>query len=220
MWCQWVKAYLLKGRSFWTVRTPCDPSWVWRKILSLRHLIYPHIKFKIGNGDNVFLWYDNWHPLGSLWHRFGPRILYDTNLPDSTKVSSIVSNSSWKWPISNSWEIKEWISSTPLSLLPSFGSSDTPFWNLAADGNFSIQSAWDCWRDKGPKVTWSKLIWGPPSIPRGCCFFVLARAFCGYSVQVLLFGATVAGDYRNGEQVVGFCFVLCIAVLGPGVCLL
>ncbi|XP_028105919.1 uncharacterized protein LOC114304975 [Camellia sinensis] len=110
-----------------------------RKILSLRNLIYPHIKFKIGNGENVFLWYDNWHPLGSLWHKFGPRILYDTNLPDSTKVSSIVSNGSWKWPISNSWEIKEWISSTPLSFLPSLGSSDTPFWNLAADGDFSIQ---------------------------------------------------------------------------------
>ncbi|KAL7238210.1 hypothetical protein ACSBR2_004331 [Camellia fascicularis] len=145
MWCQWVKSYLLKGRSFWSVKIPSDPSWVWRKILSLRHLIYPLIKFKIGNGENVFLWHDNWHPLGSLWRRFGPRILYDTNLPDSTK---------------------EWISSTPSSLLPSPGSFDTPVWSLTANGTFSIQLAWDCWRDKGPKVSWSKLIWGPPLIPR------------------------------------------------------
>ncbi|XP_028073921.1 uncharacterized protein LOC114276326 [Camellia sinensis] len=56
MWCQWVRSYLLKGRSFWSVKIPSDPSWVWRKILSLRHLIYPLIKFKIGNGENVFLW--------------------------------------------------------------------------------------------------------------------------------------------------------------------
>ena len=138
MWCQWVKSYLLKGWSFWSVKTPSDPSWVWRKILSLRNLFYPLIKFKIGNGENVFLWHDNWHPLGSLWHRFGPRILYDTNLLDSTKVRSIVSYSSRKWPISNSWEIKEWISSTPSSLLPSPGSSDTPVWSLTADGTFSI----------------------------------------------------------------------------------
>ncbi|XP_028067833.1 uncharacterized protein LOC114270499 [Camellia sinensis] len=192
MWCQWVKAYLLKGRSFWAVRTPSDPSWVWRKILSLRHLIYPHIKFKIGNGENVFLWYDNWHPLGSLWHRFGPRILYDTNLPDSTKVSSIVSNGSCKWPISNSWEIKEWISSTPLSFLPSFGSSDTPFWNLAADGDFSIQSAWDCWRDKGPKVTW---IWGGilaksksnwPSLPWLETVDFAVRSISGTSLKMVI----------------------------------
>ncbi|XP_028080203.1 uncharacterized protein LOC114281810 [Camellia sinensis] len=125
MWCQWVKSYLLKGRSFWSVKTPSDPSW-----------------------------------------RFGPRILYDTNLPDSSKVSSIVSNCSWKWPVSNSWEIKEWISSTPSSLLPSPGSSNTPVWSLTADGTFSIQSVWDWWREKGPKVPWSKLIWGPPLIPR------------------------------------------------------
>ena len=45
---------------------------------------------------------------------------------------------------------------------------------MAADGNFSIQSAWECWRDKGPKVTWSKLIWGPPSITRVCFIAWLA----------------------------------------------
>ncbi|KAL7197308.1 hypothetical protein ACSBR2_019904 [Camellia fascicularis] len=31
---------------------------------------------------------------------------------------------------------------------------------------FSIHSTWDCWRDKGPKVSWSNFIWGSPSIPR------------------------------------------------------
>ncbi|KAL7175567.1 hypothetical protein ACSBR2_029213 [Camellia fascicularis] len=57
---------------------PSDPSWVWRKILSLRPVIYPLILHKIGNGGDVFLWFDNWHPLGSLWARFGARVVYDT----------------------------------------------------------------------------------------------------------------------------------------------
>lgn len=34
------------------------------------------------------------------------------------------------------------------------------------DGNFTIHSTWDCWRDKGTKVPWANLVWGPPSIPR------------------------------------------------------
>ncbi|XP_028106175.1 uncharacterized protein LOC114305299, partial [Camellia sinensis] len=144
---------------------PTDPSWVWRKLLSLRNLTFPLIKFKIGNGENVFLWFDNWHPLCSLWHRYGQRILYDTNFLDSSKVSSIISNGSWMWPIPNTWEINEWISSTPPTLNPS-NSLDTPFWSLNADGVFSIHSTWDYWRAKGPKVRWSKLIWGPPLIPR------------------------------------------------------
>ncbi|XP_028119112.1 uncharacterized protein LOC114316616 [Camellia sinensis] len=166
MWCQWVKSYLLKGKSFWGIKMPSDPSWVWRKLLSLRDLIFSIIKFKLGNGENVFLWHDNWHPFGSLLLRYGPRILYDTNLPDNSKVSSIISNDSWNWPFPNSWEIQEWIAATPPSLKPSIDSPDIPVWSLTTDGSFSIYSAWDCWRDKGPKVTWSNLIWGPPVIPR------------------------------------------------------
>ena len=27
MWCQWVKSYLLKGKSFWTIKMPNSPSW-------------------------------------------------------------------------------------------------------------------------------------------------------------------------------------------------
>ncbi|KAL7181468.1 hypothetical protein ACSBR1_040374 [Camellia fascicularis] len=166
MWCQWVKSYLLKGRSFWHVNMPSDPSWVWRKILSLRNLIFPLIKFKIGNGEKVFLWFDNWHPLGSLWNRFGHRILYDTGLSFNSKVSAIISNHVWKWPIDNSWEIKELISSTPIDLKPSRVSQDSPVWNLTVDGKFSIHSTWECWRDKGSKVPSMHLAWGHPSISR------------------------------------------------------
>ncbi|XP_028099396.1 uncharacterized protein LOC114298945 [Camellia sinensis] len=144
--------FSMQGKSFWGIKVPSDPSWVWRKLLSLRDLIFPLIKFKLGNGGNVFLWYDNWHPFGSLLLRYGPRILYDTNLPDSSK---------------------EWIAATPHSLKPSLDSPDIPVWSLTADGSFSIHSAWECWRDKGPKVTWSNLIWGPPVIPRVSLLFGL-----------------------------------------------
>ena len=44
MWCQWVKSYLLRNRSFWDVKILSDPSWVWRKLLSLRNRVKPFIK--------------------------------------------------------------------------------------------------------------------------------------------------------------------------------
>lgn len=59
MWCQWVKSYLIKGRCFWKIKIPNDPSWVWRKILSLRPIIYPLIRHRIGDDQDTFLWYDN-----------------------------------------------------------------------------------------------------------------------------------------------------------------
>lgn len=118
MWCQWVKSYILKGISFWRVKMPSDPSWVWRKILSLRPIIYPLIKCSVGNGASISLWFDNWHPIGSLWAKFGDRIIYDSALGLDAKVKDIVDNDCWKWPVISSWEIKELIESTPpLSIL-------------------------------------------------------------------------------------------------------
>ena len=46
---------------------------------------------------------------------------------------------------------------------------------------------------------------------KGCVgnvVFVLARAFCGYSVQVLLLGATVAGGSLQVHSLLDLCFSL------------
>ncbi|XP_028122802.1 uncharacterized protein LOC114319935 [Camellia sinensis] len=156
----------LKGKSFWGIKMPSDPSWVWRKLLSLRDLIFPIIKFKLGNGENVFLWHDNWHPFGSLLLRYGSRILYDTNLPGNSKDLTQLYRGQNKsqQPVHHSYNLA--IGRVNKSLKPSLDSPDIPVWSLIADGSFSIHSAWECWRDKGPKVTWSNLVWGPPVIPR------------------------------------------------------
>ncbi|XP_028119111.1 uncharacterized protein LOC114316615 [Camellia sinensis] len=166
MWCQWVKSYLLKGKSFWIVKVPNDPSWVWRKLLSLRKWVSPLIKHKIGCGDTTFLWFDNWHPIGPLWNKFGDRIIYDSALNSDTKVSKIIDGSSWKWPFPNSWEIQELISSTLVCFHPNPSSTDQAIWNLTTDGKFSIQSAWNHWRKKFDIVVWHKLVWGPHRIPK------------------------------------------------------
>ncbi|KAL7167374.1 hypothetical protein ACSBR2_037940 [Camellia fascicularis] len=90
IWYQWVKSYILKGKSVWKVKAPSDPSWVWRKILALGPIIYSVIKHVIGDGLNTFMWYDNWHPFGSLRDKFGKRIMYETNLNSESKVKKIV----------------------------------------------------------------------------------------------------------------------------------
>ncbi|KAL7251523.1 hypothetical protein ACSBR1_013373 [Camellia fascicularis] len=133
MWCQWVKSYLLKGQSLWRVKMPSDPSWVWRKILSLHPVIYPFILHKIGNGGDVFLWFDNWHPLGSLWVRFGARVVYDTAFGMDAKVSRIVNNRSWSWPKRRRSFLQEMIEHTPLTFTPN-SDNDTVIWVPSSDG--------------------------------------------------------------------------------------
>lgn len=57
MWCQWVKSYLLKHKSFWEVKMQSSPSWVWRKLLNPRPFVLPHIKSTIGNGRATSLFH-------------------------------------------------------------------------------------------------------------------------------------------------------------------
>jgi hypothetical protein len=107
MWCQWVKSYLLKGKSFWEVKMPSSPSWVWRKLLNLRPIVQPHIKIVIGNGKATSLWFDNWHPLGLLVRKFGPRVIYDSGLTKDATVDAIIRGSNWGLPITQTLEINE-----------------------------------------------------------------------------------------------------------------
>ncbi|XP_028063697.1 uncharacterized protein LOC114266935 [Camellia sinensis] len=149
MWCQWVKSYLLKGKSFWKAKVPNNSSWLWRKILALRDKISPLIIHKIGRGDSTLLWYDNWPPLGPLWKKFGDKILYNSSLNSETKVNQIVDGGSWKWHVPNSWEIRELISSTPTSYKPNTSLNDQPTLSLS-DGKFTI-NAW-------PEFQWPGII--------------------------------------------------------------
>lgn len=151
MWCQWVKSYLLKGKSFWEVKMPSNPSWVWRKMLNIRIIVQPHIKTIIGNGKDTSLWYDNWHPLGPLAEKVRPRILYESGLPKGSKVSFIIKNSQWAFPITQTIELNEVRSTLSLHPEPNLG-ADCHRWMLTPNGLHSIASTWSHLRTHYPKV--------------------------------------------------------------------
>lgn len=57
-WAHWIHSNILKGKSLWEVKITRNTSRVWRKILQLRPLLAKSIKFTIGTGEKVSLWYD------------------------------------------------------------------------------------------------------------------------------------------------------------------
>lgn len=165
MWCQWVKSYLFKGKSFWSVKIPNDPSWVWRKILNLRPLVQPHIKYNIGDGQLTSLWFDNWHPLGPLLSKFGPRIVYDSGISKDAFVKAIIKDNQWAFPITQSPDLNDVRADLhAVSINDSIG--DKCIWTLTASGKFSISSLWDQMRTHFPVTTWHKVVWFLGYIPR------------------------------------------------------
>lgn len=170
MWCQWVKSYLPKGNNFWQLKMPSSPTWTWRKLLNLRNIVHPYIKVAIGDGHNTSLWYDNWHPLGPLANRFGDRIIYDLSLPKNSKVSSIIKESKWAFPVTQTWEINE-VRAGLINLPdPTVGRADIHRWILTPKGEFIVSALWNSLRTPFPKVPWSYSIWFPGHFPK--CSFV------------------------------------------------
>ncbi|XP_028063905.1 uncharacterized protein LOC114267115 [Camellia sinensis] len=132
--------------------------------------------------------------MGSVWDRFGVRIVYDSVLGIDAKVSEIVEGTTWRWPFPSSWELMDLIDSTPSTFLPT-GESDDVSWCPVANGKFIIQSTWNSLRQHFDPVNWSKLIWGPHNIPK--VSFVVWMAILGRlntGDMLKIFGVTQSAE--------------------------
>lgn len=172
LWVNWVKCYHLKKRSFWFVKIPPDSAWYWRKLLKLRSIVRPYLKHRIGNGQNTYMRFDNWHLGGPIVERYGSRIVYDLGIDKHAKVDGVLLDGRWEWPIPNSWELMEVVQG-PNIVFPNPNQEDLVYWD-PTNGEFTASSAYDLVRVGGFRVEWYELVWHNKSIPRQA--FVLSLA--------------------------------------------
>jgi len=189
LWVTWIQHNWLKWRSFWEVPIPQHCPWSWRKILNLRSLAKQFLKFKIGDGSNIFLWHDYWHPTGRLIDTFGYRIVYDAGPSIGPMLSSIIKNRDWFWPLARSEaivDIQSWLLEIDL------GEVDQPVWDTKS-GVFSSAETWERLRVKKPEVFWHGIVWFSAAIPRHA--FILWLAFHdALSTKEKLCGWGYSGD--------------------------
>ncbi|GFY93985.1 hypothetical protein Acr_09g0004310 [Actinidia rufa] len=105
------------------------------------------------------------HNTSPLIEHFEDRFLNDCNLPNA-KLENLILGNSWRWPSANSQQMMELIASTPYDLSPIDSNNDVALWIQSSSGSFSINSAWDLWRQRKPIVEWRYLIWFPGHVPR------------------------------------------------------
>ena len=97
LWVAWVRTNLLKGKSFWKIKITQDCSWGRRKILKLREIARPFIRFHVVSSKNIHLWYNWWHPNGALFLKYGHRIMYDAASSSNAILSSVLQKGNWIW---------------------------------------------------------------------------------------------------------------------------
>ena len=159
-----MHSVLLRGRCFWFYNAPSNASWSWRKILLSRSWCRGLFSPKIGNGLQTFLWLDYWLPNGKRICDILPfRQLSKTGLTCDAKVSSIISEGRWTFPVGQPELQLIWNS---IQFFPQPHQPDICNWKGLHSGKFSIDSAWELLRDKRPINSSFHLIWFPDHIPR------------------------------------------------------
>ena len=173
-WATWARANLLRGRSIWDIKVPTNCSWTWRKLLKIRSLFRPHIRYMVGNGQLTWLWFDFWLPMGPIHPTMGDRVIYDSGLQRHAKVATIIRNGEWRWPLANSNELLTLKEAIPQEMIPHMDMEDSIIWALTPSGNFTTKSAWEAVRRSHPPAIWSKLLWFHGNIPRAAFILWLA----------------------------------------------
>jgi len=178
------------------VNIPQDCSWCWRRLLKLRNVARNFISFEVGDGQNIHLWFDNWHPCGVLIERYGFRVVYDASSGLNYKLSSVLSNGIWCWKPARSEDLVDIQSRLPKIPL---GPVDNLVWKVARKGSFVKSETWDFLRDKKSEVEWWHLIWFPCAIPKHAFILWLAvQNRLTRSDRLLVWGF-------NGDPLCGFC---------------
>jgi len=133
IWSTWIRSNLLRGRNFWTIKTPKNCSWAWGKILKLRSLAWPKMKHIIGDGMTTFLWFDNWHPHSPLADSYGEK---------NVKVHVLIHNLEWKIPTTQAIGWHPILEAIPSNSNPKMGQKDEIVWLDSPNHRFSVKLAW------------------------------------------------------------------------------
>ncbi|KAI8571379.1 hypothetical protein RHMOL_Rhmol01G0115400 [Rhododendron molle] len=145
---------------------PNDSSWTTRKILGLRKLCHPLIRYHVGNGANTFLWLDNWHTLGPLYAKFGERVVTNLSKALWAKVATIIDQGDWCWPRLRNQSIQAIMAHTPPNLRQNLNVEDSVSWIPHPSDIFIVRSAWNAIRKRYPIQPWQKIIWSGNAVPR------------------------------------------------------
>lgn len=122
------------------------------------------MKFEVGNGQNILLWLDNWHPKGPLLGVYSSNVLFASGLPLNGRLSDVITAGVWTWPHARSFEMMD-LQATASHITPSTD-PDSIIWIPTQSKSFHLGSTWNFLRPHYSKVSWYSLVWFKEVIPK------------------------------------------------------
>jgi hypothetical protein len=112
------------------------------------------LRFEVGNGEDIHLWLDSWHPSGILLENYGHRVVYDAQSRVEAKLSSVILNGEWFWRPGRSKDLVEIQARLHEVRL---GLYDKPLWTASRKGIYVSAETWELLREK-EEADWWKLV--------------------------------------------------------------
>nr|GEX26132.1 hypothetical protein [Tanacetum cinerariifolium]GEX28658.1 hypothetical protein [Tanacetum cinerariifolium] len=69
-----------------------------KRLSELRDKVADRLQYEVGDGSNIYMWYDKWQNNGMLIDQVSNRDLYDARMPKMIKLSDMIDEGVWKWP--------------------------------------------------------------------------------------------------------------------------
>ena len=169
LWIQWLRLYLLRKGSFWSVKENTTlGSWMWKKLLKYRVLASGFVKHEVESGKSTSFWFDNWSKLGRLIETTGQRGCIDMGITLHTTVAeAVVSHRKRHHRFDTLNQIE-----TALDELRHKGltpAEDIVLWKGSRDSfrtRFSTTETWEATRAAKQKVEWHKGVWFSHATPK------------------------------------------------------
>ncbi|GKB05890.1 hypothetical protein Tco_0834085 [Tanacetum coccineum] len=92
LWVKWVHMIKLWGKRFWEVDAEYNDSWIRKVLLGVRDKAKKHIEYKVGNGNNNYVWYDKWNDIWPLCQFISRRDIYDARFDNNANVADMIVN--------------------------------------------------------------------------------------------------------------------------------
>ncbi|XP_048623628.1 uncharacterized protein LOC125601237 [Brassica napus] len=145
-------------------------SWMWRKLLKLRSLVYEFMRFEVNDGRTAFFWFDDWLRMGRLIDITGNVGTCYLGIARNARVNDAARQSEWRVRGQRSQHYHELHARIQAEPVPDEErGGDVVLWKHSDDNYktcFSSAKTWDQIRDRRPVVFWSKSVWFTQGVPR------------------------------------------------------
>ncbi|XP_026417116.1 uncharacterized protein LOC113312588 [Papaver somniferum] len=126
-------------------------SSVWPRLKWVWNALKDDVRWCVGDGTNISMWFDTWIGETSLINQIGEIPFVKENI--NMKVSELLNVTSWEIPV----ELQPYINNADLP--EARGGADIMVWSGSLHGEFSTAVAVERIRQKEPELQWPTQIW-------------------------------------------------------------